>query len=175
MSSTDAPALVFEPLHDGVEPPARATADAAGYDLRAWLPVGATARVQTVDVGVVERAVTAGADGPALAIHPHEVAILPTGFRAAVPRGFAALVLPRSGTSFRRGIILPNAPGLIDADYRGEWGILVRNVSPHSVAIQHGERVAQMVFARVETLPIVTGRVDETARGAGGFGSTGVR
>ncbi len=169
-----APAFVFEPLHDGVEPPAHATTGAAGYDLRAWL-AGRTVKLHSPTGGETERGTEPTPDGPGLPLHPGEVALIPTGFRAAVPSGFAALVLPRSGTSFRRGIILPNAPGLIDADYRGEWGILVRNVSERVVSILHRERIAQLVFVRVERLAVVTGAVDETARGAGGFGSTGAR
>jgi dUTP pyrophosphatase len=108
-------------------------------------------------------------------VKPGERALVPTGVAVAIPDGHAGLVLPRSGLAARRGLTLANAPGLIDAGYRGEVICAVVNLDPHeAVEIAAGDRIAQLV---VVALPTVTpGLVDElppTARGEGGFGSTG--
>ncbi len=101
-------------------------------------------------------------------------ALVPTGLTMAIPEGFEGQVRPRSGLAARHGITLTNAPGTIDADYRGEVMVLMINLGPETFVIRHGERIAQLVIAPVvqavltkaETLP-------ETARSSGGFGSTG--
>lgn len=101
--------------------------------------------------------------------------LVPTGLRLAVPEGYEVQIRPRSGLALKYGICLPNAPGTIDSDYRGVLGVIVMNAGQESFEITHGMRIAQMVlapvvraaFALVETL-------DDTARGTGGFGSTGV-
>ncbi len=103
-------------------------------------------------------------------------AIIPTGLQIALPAGFEAQVRPRSGLAAKHGITVANAPGTIDADYRGEVGVILINLSAEPFTVTRGMRIAQMVIARherarwreVETL-------SETARGEGGFGSTGVR
>lgn len=104
---------------------------------------------------------------------PGDVALVPTGFKARVPPGYEAQVRIRSSIAFKRGLILPNAPGTIDADYPDEWLIMMKNASAQSVAIKHGERVAQVILNRVEVLPWVEGKVDISTNRVGGFGSTG--
>ncbi len=126
------------------------TAGAAGADLRAHLP-----------------------DGP-LTLAPGERALISTGLRMAIPVGFEVQVRPRSGLAVKHGISLVNSPGTIDSDYRGGVGVILINHGADPFEIAHGTRIAQMVVAPVvqasfeqfETL-------DDTARGAGGFGSTG--
>ena len=132
--------------------PSYETAGAAGADLRANFP---------------ER------DG--VVLPPGARVLVPTGLRVAVPEGYELQIRPRSGLALKHGITLPNTPGTIDSDYRGPLGVIVMNAGQESFEIAHGMRIAQMVlapvvqaeFALVETL-------DDTARGAGGFGSTGV-
>ena len=127
--------------------PARATPHAAGYDVRA-----------AVDVELA----------------PGQIALVPTGLALELPEGIECQVRPRSGLALKHGITLPNSPGTIDPDYRGELGIIVQNLGREIFRIGRGERVAQLVFARFEA-PIVeeVEGVAETARGSGGFGSTG--
>ena len=126
------------------------TAGAAGADLRANLP-----------------------DGP-VTLAPGARALVPTGLRLAIPAGFEAQLRPRSGLALKHGITLPNSPGTIDSDYRGPLGVIVLNAGDAAFEITHGMRIAQMVVA-----PVVQARfeaveaLDETARGAAGFGSTG--
>lgn len=130
--------------------PAYQTADSAGMDLRADL---AEARV----------------------LQPGERALIPTGLYLEIPPGYEGQVRPRSGLALKRGLTVLNAPGTIDADYRGEVGVILVNLSGEAQRLEPGERVAQLVFAavtravweQVETL-------EESDRGTGGFGSTGV-
>lgn len=105
---------------------------------------------------------------------PGARALVPTGLRMAVPEGFEVQVRPRSGLALKHGITLPNSPGTIDADYRGEVGVIVQNLGEAAFTISHGMRIAQMVLAPVVQAQFEEGDLDETARGAGGFGSTGV-
>ncbi|HEX6966604.1 MAG TPA: dUTP diphosphatase [Gemmatimonadaceae bacterium] len=169
----DAPSVVFEKLYPDVELPSRATAGAAGYDIRAYL-TGSRTKLMSGS-GVVERGPDPEADVPFITLLPRDRAIIPTGFKVALPEGFEMQVRPRSGTSFKKGLEIINAPGTVDEDYRGEVGILVRNGTELSMVIEHGERIAQVVFSRVAHPVMREGVVDETARGAGGFGSTGPR
>ncbi len=130
--------------------PHYATADSAGMDL-----------------------VAAVADEFRLA--PGERALIPTGFAMALPKGFEAQVRPRSGLALKHGITTLNTPGTIDADYRGEVGVILINHGQDIFTIKRGDRIAQMVVAPVTRLQWSEQAVlDETARGAGGFGSTGV-
>ena len=102
--------------------------------------------------------------------------VVPTGLFLEIPAGYEAQVRPRSGLAAKKGITVLNAPGTIDADYRGEVGVILVNLSQEPFTIVPGERVAQMVFARceqVEWLEVDT--LDESERGVGGFGSTGVK
>jgi dUTP pyrophosphatase len=167
-------AILFEPLHDGVAPPTRATAASAGYDLRAWF----AADVVDVWSPTNERSPRQLRGTPAqrvLVLAPGERSVIPLGFRATVPQGYEAQIRARSGTALKLGLILANGPGTIDPDYIGEWGVLVLNASSTDVRIAHGDRIAQMVIARFETLPFEPGVVVRTTEREGGFGSTGTR
>ena len=102
-------------------------------------------------------------------------ALVPTGLRIAVPDGFEAQVRPRSGLALRHGILLPNAPGTIDADYRGEIQVIVWNTGGDPFVVKRGDRIAQLVLAPVARASLeLVADLDETARGAGGFGHTGL-
>ena len=127
---------------------------------------------------------SAGADvranlGPAmralgLLLAPLQRALVPTGIILQIPPGYEAQIRPRSGLALRHGLTLANAPGTIDSDYRGPLGILLVNLGAEPYLVSHGERIAQIVVAPVAQACFgVTDRVSETARGAGGFGSTG--
>nr|WP_245736445.1 dUTP diphosphatase [Roseovarius lutimaris] len=134
--------------------PSYETAGAAGADLRANFPTGHQ-------------------DGVMLA--PGARALVPTGLRLAIPMGFEVQIRPRSGLALKHGIILPNSPGTIDADYRGPLGVIVMNAGQEAFHVAHGARIAQMVVAPVVQARFdLVERLDETARGPGGFGSTGV-
>ena len=139
-------------VNKGHQPlPAYATPQSAGMDLRANL------------------------DGP-VTLRPMERRSLPTGLPIALPAGFAAQVRPRSGLALMHGITVLNAPGTIDADYRGELGVLLINLSAEDFVINDGERIAQMVVARHETVAFsVVDELDETERGEGGYGHTGLK
>ncbi len=120
----------------------------------------------------------AGFDLPSrvdLLLAPGERATIPTGIALAIPSGFAGFVLPRSGLASRHGIALVNSPGLIDAGYRGEVAVVVINTDrQEAFQIRRGDRIAQLVIQRVEEATILqVDELDETSRGAGGFGSTG--
>jgi len=103
-----------------------------------------------------------------------ERALIPTGLFVEIPEGYEAQIRPRSGLAINQGITCLNSPGTIDADYRGEIKVILVNLSNNNVTIQHGERVAQMVFAKVEQVQLTEVQtINETLRGEGGFGSTG--
>ena len=134
--------------------PSYETAGAAGADLRANFPPDARAGVT---------------------LQPGARALVPTGLRLAIPVGHEVQVRPRSGLALRHGITIPNSPGTIDADYRGPLGVIVMNAGTEPFHIAHGDRIAQMVVAPVVQARMVeVETLDDTARGAGGFGSTGV-
>ena len=131
--------------------PAYATALSAGMDLRA-----------NIDAPVV--------------LNPMERRLIPTGLYIALPPGYEAQVRPRSGLALKKGITVLNAPGTIDADYRGEVGVLLINLSDQAFTVNDGERIAQMVIARHETTAFIeVEALDETERGEGGYGHTGVK
>ena len=107
-------------------------------------------------------------------LHPGERALVPTGIALEIPPGYEAQVRPRSGLALRHGIALVNSPGTIDADYRGEVGVILINLGTDPFSIADGERIAQMVFARCERAEFIeVEELGDTARGAGGFGHTG--
>jgi dUTP pyrophosphatase len=136
--------------------PEHATAGAAGADIRANFPAA-------------DRA--AG-----LILAPMERRVVPTGLIVAVPEGYEMQIRPRSGLALRHGITLPNTPGTIDSDYRGPLGVLLVNLGAEPVRIAHGDRIAQAVVAPVARVRFeAVAALDDTARGAGGFGSTGRR
>lgn len=110
----------------------------------------------------------------AIELAPGDRALVPTGLAIALPAGFEAQIRPRSGLALKQGITVLNTPGTIDADYRGEIGVILINLGQEPVTIERGMRIAQMVIAkheRIEWKMVET--LDETERGAGGFGSTG--
>lgn len=128
---------------------------AAGLDLSACLPRG---EIETDRV----------------MIEPGRIAKIPTGVALAIPPGYEGQVRPRSGLSTKHGITVPNSPGTIDADYRGELFVALINLQHEAFEITHGMRVCQLVIAPVAHAEVVeVDELDETARGAGGFGSTG--
>jgi dUTP pyrophosphatase len=120
----------------------------------------------------------AGLDLPSrvdFVLEPGERAMIPTGIAVAIPPGYAGFVLPRSGLASRHGIALVNSPGLVDSGYRGEMAIVMINTDKiEAFHIKRGDRIAQLVIQKVEDVMIVkVDELDETSRGAGGFGSTG--
>lgn len=116
------------------------------------------------------------ADRGAVVLKPGARALVPTGLRMAIPQGFEVQVRPRSGLALKHGVTLVNTPGTIDSDYRGPLGVIMINLGDADFVVEHGMRIAQIVVA-----PVVQARfdlaevLDDTARGAGGFGSTGAQ
>jgi len=111
-----------------------------------------------------------------IVLKPLERCLVPTGLYIALPAGYEAQVRPRSGLALKKGITVLNAPGTVDADYRGEVGVLLVNLSQEDFVINDGERVAQMVIAKHEIADFIeVEELDETERGAGGYGHTGVK
>ncbi|MBB6275882.1 dUTP diphosphatase [Porphyromonas circumdentaria] len=109
-------------------------------------------------------------------LQPGERRLIPTGISIALPLGYEAQIRPRSGLALKKGITLLNTPGTIDADYRGEIGVILINLSQEEVEIVSGDRIAQMVIARYEAVEWeAVDTLDETERGAGGFGHSGIK
>jgi dUTP pyrophosphatase len=139
------------PHGEGLPLPAYETANAAGMDLRAAVP-----------------------EGEPLTLRPGDRHAVPTGLAMAIPPGFEGQVRPRSGLASRHGVTCLNAPGTVDADYRGEVKVILVNLGPEAFIVRRGDRIAQLLIA-----PVVqaswreTDALEETARGEGGFGSTG--
>ena len=141
--------LLRQPGGEGLAPPEPATAGSAGVDLSA-----------AVSGDVV--------------IAPGERVLVPTGFAIELPEGYEAQVRPRSGLALRHGITLPNAPGTIDADYRGEIKVILMNLGEAAFTVERGERIAQLVVAPVSRVVWAeVSELGETQRGDGGFGHTG--
>ncbi|NTT87222.1 dUTP diphosphatase [Tabrizicola fusiformis] len=149
--------VVWEDWADRSLPlPAYQTAGSAGADICANLPP------EMRQGGIVLR--------------PMQRLVVPTGIRVAIPVGYEMQIRPRSGLAVRHGITLPNTPGTIDSDYRGPLGVALVNLGEADFTVQHGDRIAQCVIAPVlQASYEVVETLDETARGAGGFGSTGRR
>lgn len=136
------------PHHDGLSLPVRQTAGSAGYDL-------------------------ASAE-PDFTVQPLERRLVRTGLAVAIPEGFEAQIRPRSGLALKQGLTLPNTPATIDSDYRGELMVAVVNLGKDPVLVTRGMRIAQMVFQRVELVELQeVAELPPSARGEGGFGSTG--
>ena len=115
----------------------------------------------------------AALDAP-FTLHPGERALVPTGIALEIPPGYEAQVRPRSGLALRHGIALVNSPGTIDADYRGEIGVILINHGSEPFTVANGERIAQLVFARFERARFVeVAQLADSTRGSGGFGHTG--
>lgn len=144
--------ITIKVVNKGHQPlPQYATVQSAGMDLRA-----------NIEEPIVLR--------------PMERRLVPTGLHIALPEGFEAQVRPRSGLALKHGLTVLNAPGTIDADYRGEIGVVLINLSDKDFVINDGERIAQMVIARYEQAELMPVEVlDETERGEGGYGHTGVK
>lgn len=127
-----------------------------------------------------ETEASAGMDLRAAVEHPVELKpgkrmLVPTGLKMSIPRGFEAQIRPRSGMAYKHGITMLNTPGTIDSDYRGEVKLLAVNLGEETFTIHHGDRIAQMVIAPVTQVRITEVQsLDETVRGDGGFGSTGI-
>ena len=139
-------------VNKGHQPlPAYATPQSAGMDLRAN----------------IDEAIT---------LHPMERRLIPTGLHIALPAGFEAQIRPRSGSALKHGLTVLNTPGTVDADYRGEVMVLLINLGDKDFVINDGERIAQMIIAKHETADFIAVEVlDETERGEGGYGHTGVK
>lgn len=151
MSTTITVELQRLPHAESLPLPGYQTAEAAGLDLMAAVP-----------------------DSEPMTLAPGQYALVPTGLAIALPPGFEAQVRPRSGLAAKHGVTVLNAPGTIDADYRGEIKVILINHGAAPFVIKRGERIAQMVIAPVvqaALVPVAT--LSETDRGAGGFGSTG--
>lgn len=131
--------------------PAYATEMSAGMDLRAYL------------------------EQPVI-LHPFERKIIPTGLSIELPKGYEAQIRPRSGLAISKGITVLNSPGTIDADYRGDIGVIIINLSTSEVIINHGDRIAQMVISKHEQISWDETKIlSQTERGDGGFGHSGVK
>jgi dUTP pyrophosphatase len=170
-SSPERESVIFEKLYDDVVAPSSATAGSAGLDLRAYLR-GRTVRCSDGDVQS-ERDATQEDGEWGFRLAPREMALIPLGFRTRLPAGLEAQIRPRSGQAFKHALTIPNAPGTVDADYAEEWMVIVRNDAPVPRRLAHGERIAQVVFARFAAVELAEGRVTRTSERAGGFGSTG--
>jgi dUTP pyrophosphatase len=163
--------VIIELLHPDAQAPKRATPGSAGYDLFAYLEARA---IKCSDGERIWDTSASSQQGESsFMLEPQVTALIPLGFKARLPDGIEAQIRPRSGTSFKKGLQIPNAPGTIDSDYPDEWMVIVRNPTARAIRIDHGERIAQMVLARYEALPIEAGRVGVTTTRVGGFGSTG--
>jgi dUTP pyrophosphatase len=160
--------LTVELLHADARAPRRATEGSAGYDLCAYL----TGR--TVKCSDMQRTWDAPAEDSIFMLASGVTALIPLGFKARLPHGIEAQIRPRSGTTFKKGLQIPNAPGTIDSDFPDEWMVIVRNPTAAPIRIEHAERIAQMVLSRYEVLDIADGTVAVTTSRVGGFGSTGV-
>ena len=144
--------MKIEVVNRGHQPlPTYATEQSAGMDLRANL-------------------------SEPVVLHPMERRLIPTGLHIALPEGYEAQVRPRSGLALKRGITVLNAPGTIDADYRGEVGVVLINLGQEDFTVNDGERIAQMVISSYEKADFIeVASLDETERGEGGYGHTGVK
>lgn len=171
--ATTADALIasIERLHDDVLVPTRATAGSAGYDVRAHLR-GRNVRCSD-GVSQTQRDAVESAGQWSIVLAPREMALIPLGFRTRLPSGIEAQVRPRSGQAFKQALTIPNAPGTVDSDYAEEWMVIVRNDAPVARTIVHGERIAQVIFARFAELDFHESSVQRSTERAGGFGSTG--
>lgn len=139
------------PHFEGLQLPAYETDGSAGMDVRAAVP-----------------------EGEPMVLAPGARAMVPTGLSVAIPQGYEIQVRPRSGLAAKHGLTCLNTPGTIDSDYRGEIKVILVNLGQEAFTIQRGERIAQLVLAPVTRLAWqAVDSLDETARGAGGFGSTG--
>lgn len=156
MPDSYSPVLQVKRLDDRAAVPAYQTEHAAGLDIAACLP-------------------RAPIECSSIEIAPGEIVKVPTGLSIAIPEGFEGQVRPRSGLAIRHGLTIPNAPGTIDADYRGEIFVALINLGRQAVRVSDGDRIAQLVIAPVARASLVTVEaLGATSRGDKGFGSTGI-
>ena len=160
-------AVVFELIASDAVIPKRATPGAAGYDLRAYL----RGRVIT-EYSAAGKMKTRECIGERYVIAAGSRVLIPLGFRTELPLGFEAQIRARSSIAVQRGLVIPNAPATIDSDYRDEWLLPLLNLSSQSVEVEHQERLAQVLFAAVESPVWEEGKLTRTTR-MGGIGSTG--
>lgn len=145
--------VLLQKLHKDVKTPFYATTGSAGMDVCAYLP-----------------------SKDYTSVMPNKTKVIPTGIKVSIPVGFEMQVRPRSGLSLKTKLRIANAPGTVDSDYRGEVGVIIENISEEKVVINHGDRIAQLIFAPVEQAAFIeVESLDETERGEGGFGSTGAK
>ena len=136
-------------LEEGVQEPFYASKQAAGMDVRANIK-------------------------ESILIRPMERKLIPTGIKMAIPEGYEVQVRPRSGLAYKNGLTVLNAPGTIDADYRGDIGVILINLGNENYIVEPNERIAQLVLSEVPQMKLIkVDTLDETERGAGGFGHTG--
>ena len=155
-------------MEDGVVQPKYESELASGMDVRAFVKNWQ----QVYQVNVDSRGVYGDENG--FFIPPHARVIVPTGIKVAIEPGYEMQVRSRSGLSLKKGLIVVQGVGTIDADYRGEVGICLANISQSEVYVEFGERIAQLVFQKVEKVDFeVVKKLSKTDRGSGGFGSTG--
>lgn len=164
-------AVIFESMFPDTQMPVRATDSSAGYDLFVYLR-GRAVRVRRGD-GTLEECRMIDNPGASIEVGAGEAALLPLGFKARLPRGLEAQIRIRSSWAFKGGLILPNAPGTIDADYPDEWMVLVQCTTSVPTVIRHADRIAQAVLARHEVADWIPGKVSTSTDRTGGFGSTG--
>jgi dUTP pyrophosphatase len=169
---SESPHVVVQSLFPDTELPQRQTAGSAGLDLHAHLR-GRTVRVIRSSDGTISEQNLPDSSQVRLWLPPGSRALVPTGFRMRLPVGYEAQVRSRSSMAFKRGLVVWNQPGTIDADFPGEVLVMLANTGEGEQWVEHGERVAQMVLARYETLPWVGGEVGVSSNRTGGIGSTG--
>lgn len=147
--------LLIKPLYDDAQVPQYATRGSAGFDLHAYLAAEERERKPVV-------------------IPPGKWALIGTGIAVALPENYELQVRPRSGLALKHGVTVLNTPGTVDADYRGEVGVILLNLGSAPFTVHHGDRIAQGIVNEIKRLPLVkVEELDETERGAGGFGHTG--
>lgn len=168
--------IVYDPLFPDVLMPRYATSLSAGMDAHAYIKERALTVYRDTSPDFPQGGsinIVVG-EPYALTLWPGWRVAIPLGFKARLPDGWEMQVRSRSGLTLKQGLIVANAPGTIDADYPGEWAVILQNTSRSSVTITHGDRIAQLVLAQVHQLDWVMGSVCQTTERAGGFGSTGV-
>ena len=141
----------FKKLHEDVQLPEQKSGGAAGMDIRAFLPDGS------------------------VELSPFGIVLIPTGFAMSMPSNVEAQIRPRSGLAIKKAVTVVNSPGTIDSDYRGEVKVGLINLFTQSYVVEHGDRIAQMVISKLPDISVEeVEELDDTERGEGGFGSTGV-
>lgn len=154
--------------NSGFDTPSYATGDSAGVDLRAFIDAdGFPHKGKDYQLALLD-------DVQSISIAPNGRVLIPTGIKLEIPRGYEGQVRARSGAALKLGITMANGIGTIDADYRGDIGLIVHNISNDIISIKHGDRIGQLVFNKIEVANFITvDGVQSTIRGEGGYGHTG--